>query len=130
MQIELRPIGDIRPYEHNPRLNAAAVDAVVASIKEFGWRQRVVVDGDGIIIGYTRYLAAEKMGLTEVPVHVAADLSPAQARAYRIADNQTATIAAWDYDLLPAELTGLQDMNFDLSLLGFDPQELTRILSG
>ena len=80
MQIELRPICQIRPYEYNPRLNAAAVDAVVASLKEFGWRQPIVVDADGVIVvGHTRYLAAEKMGLAEVPVHVARDFSPAQA---------------------------------------------------
>ena len=96
MNIELRPIGQIRPYENNPRLNDAAVDAVVASLKEFGWRQPIVVDGDGVIVvGHTRYKAAQKMGLTEVPVHVAADLTAAQAKAYRIADNQTATIADW-----------------------------------
>src|SRR3954452_8384073 len=104
MQIELRPIEQIRPYDNNPRLNEAAVDAVVASIREFGWRQPIVVDGDGVIVvGHTRYKAAQKMGLTEVPLHVAADLTPAQARAYRIADNATAAIAAWDYNLLPLE---------------------------
>src|SRR5688572_24442773 len=131
MRVELRPIDQIRPYENNPRLNAAAVDAVAASLREFGWRQPIVVDGEGVIVvGHTRYKAALKMGLTEVPVHVAAELTAAQAKAYRIADNQTASIAAWDFALLPAELTGLQEMNFDLSLLGFDPQELTRILSG
>jgi ParB-like chromosome segregation protein Spo0J len=131
MNIEMRPIGQVRPYENNPRLNAAAVDAVVASIREFGWHQPLVVDADGIlVVGHTRYVAAQKMGLTEVPVHVATDLTPAQAKAYRIADNQTATIAQWDYALLPAELTGLQEMDFKLGLLGFDPAELDRILSG
>src|SRR5205085_10466716 len=118
MNIEMRPIGQIRPYEYNPRLNAAAVDAVVASIREFGFRQPIVIDADGIIIvGHTRYLAAQKMGLTEVPVHVA-DLSPAKARAYRIADNATAAIAQWDYNLLPLELKGLEEMDFDLGLPG------------
>jgi len=131
MNVEMRPIGQVRPYEYNPRLNAAAVDAVAASIREFGWRQPIVVDGDGVIVvGHTRYLAADKMGLSEVPVHVAADLTAAQARAYRIADNATAAIAQWDYALLPAELTGLKEMDFDLSLLGFDAEELNRILSG
>jgi DNA modification methylase len=131
MNVEMRPLSEIRPYEYNPRLNDAAVDAVIASIREFGWRQPIVIDADGIIVvGHTRYLAAQKMGLTEVPVHVAHDLSPAQARGYRIADNATAALSAWDYALLPAELTGLKEMDFDLGLLGFDPEELNRILSG
>src|SRR3954451_9868263 len=131
MQIELRPIEQIRPYENTPRLNDAAVDAVAASIREFGFRQPIVVDGEGVIVvGHTRYKAALKMGLTEVPVHVAADRTRAQAKAYRIADNATAAIAAWDYSLLPMELTGLQEMSFDLGTLGFDPEELARIMSG
>ena len=131
MNIELRPIDQIRPYENNPRLNDAAVDAVVASLKEFGWRQPIVVDGDGVIVvGHIRYKVAQKMGLSEVSVHVAADLTAAQAKAYRIADNQTAAIAAWDDALLPLELKGLEEMDLDLSVLGFDPQELTRILTG
>jgi site-specific DNA-methyltransferase (adenine-specific) len=105
MHVELRPIASIRPYDNNPRLNDAAVDAVAASIKEFGFRQPIVVDEDGVIIvGHTRYKAALKLGMTEVPVHVAVGLSPAQAKAYRIADNQTATIATWDDDKLYQEL--------------------------
>jgi ParB-like chromosome segregation protein Spo0J len=88
MQVELSPIDSVRPYENNPRLNDAAVDAVAASIKEFGFRQLIVVDEGGVIIvGHTRYKAALKLGLAEVPVHVAAGLSPAQAKAYRLADN-------------------------------------------
>ena len=93
MLVEMRPLDSIRPYENNPRLNDAAVDAVAASIKEFGFRQPIVVDEDGVIIvGHTRYKAALKLGLTEVPVHVAVGLSKAQAKAYRIADNQTAQL--------------------------------------
>lgn len=131
MHIKLKPIDSIRPYAQNPRLNDAAVDAVAASLKEFGWRQPVVVDKDMVIVvGHTRYKAARKLGWTEVPVHVAADLTPAQARAYRIADNQTATIAEWDTALLPLELEGLKEADFDLGVLGFDPQELDRILAG
>src|SRR2546430_262329 len=109
MKVELRPIESIRPYENNPRLNDAAIDAVIASIREFGWRQPIVVDGEGlIIVGHTRYRSALKMGLTHVPVHVATDLSPAQVKGYRIADNATAEIAQWNYDLLPIELAGLR----------------------
>jgi site-specific DNA-methyltransferase (adenine-specific) len=91
MHVEMRPLSSIRPYENNPRLNDAAVDAVAASIQEFGFRQPIVVDEAGVIIvGHTRYKASLKLGLHEVPVHVAIGLSPAQAKAYRLADNQTA----------------------------------------
>jgi DNA modification methylase len=129
MQVELRPITSIRPYENNPRLNDAAVDAVAASIRAFGFRQPIVVDEDYVIIvGHTRYKAALKLGLTEVPVHVARGLTPAQAKAYRIADNQTATIADWDDDKLAQELAQLQEMNFDLSLTGFPEDDLQRLL--
>lgn len=131
MQIELRPLDSIRPYPGNPRQNDQAVDSVAASLREFGFRQPIVVDAEGVIIaGHTRYKAAQKLGLAQVPVHVATDLSPAQVKAYRIADNQTASIAEWDYQLLPIELSAMQEMNFDLGLLGFDQEELSRIMSG
>ncbi|MGC1272644.1 MAG: DNA modification methylase [Planctomycetaceae bacterium] len=130
MQIELRSLTSIRPYENNPRLNDDAVAAVVASIREFGFRQPIVVDEEGVIIvGHTRYKAAQQLGMEKVPVHVAKDLTPAQIKAYRIADNQTATIADWNYDLLPIELADLQGLDFDLDLLGFDPDELNKILN-
>jgi DNA modification methylase len=131
MQIELRPIEQVVPYPGNPRQNDEAVDAVAASLREFGFRQPIVVDVEGVIIvGHTRYKAALKLGLAKVPVHVATDMTPAQVKAYRIADNQTASIAEWNYELLPIELSGLQEMNFDLGLLGFDQEELARLLSG
>jgi len=131
MQIELRPLTEIKPYPGNPRQNDAAVDSVAASLKEFGFRQPIVVDGEGVIIvGHTRYKAAQKLGLAKVPVHVATDLSPAQVKAYRIADNATNEIAEWNYEMLPIELSALQEMEFDLGLLGFDQEELTRIMSG
>src|SRR5205809_639727 len=111
MQIELRPIESIKPYENNPRMNDDAVDAVAKSLKEFGFRQPIVVDAEGVIVvGHTRWRAAQKLGLKHAPVHVARDLTPAQARAYRVADNQTASIAEWDKDLLPLELAGLEAM--------------------
>ena len=130
MKIELRDIREIYPYEKNPRINDQAVDAVAASLKEFGFRQPIVVDKDGIIIvGHTRYKAAQKLGLEKVPVHVAEDLTDAQIKAYRIADNQTATIAEWDYDLLPLELQELNNMDFNLELLGFDSDKLAQLLA-
>jgi ParB-like chromosome segregation protein Spo0J len=129
MKIELRKISSIKPYPGNPRLDDA-VDAVAASIREFGFRQPIVVDADDVIIfGHTRYKAAIKLGLDKVPVHVAKDLTPAQIKAYRIADNQTASLAEWNYDLLPIELADLQACNFDLGLLGFDGDELAQLLN-
>jgi hypothetical protein len=131
MKVEKRKVDDIRPYEQNPRQNDAAVDAVAASIREFGFRQPIVVDTDGVIVvGHTRWKAAKKLGLEHVPVHVAKDLSPEQARAYRIADNKSADLATWDLDLLPIELTALRDAEFDLGLIGFDDEELARLLTG
>jgi ParB-like chromosome segregation protein Spo0J len=131
MDIELRNIDDIRPYESNPRQNDQAVDAVATSLREFGFRQPIVVDPDGVIIvGHTRWKAAKKLGLAKVPVHVARDLSPEQVRAYRLADNQTATLSEWNYELLPIELKDLQAADFDLSLLGFDEKELAKLLDG
>lgn len=129
MNIEMRPIGSIRPYENNPRLNDAGVDAVAASIREFGFRQPIVVDEQNVIIvGHTRYKAALNLGLTEVPVHVAVGLTAEQARAYRLADNQTAALSTWDADKLPFELMELQKSNFDLNLVGFSGEELMRLL--
>jgi site-specific DNA-methyltransferase (adenine-specific) len=125
----MRPITSIRPSENNPRLNDAAVDAVAASLQAFGRRQPLVVDEDGVIIvGHTRYKAALKLGWTEVPIHVAVGPTPAQAKAYRLADSQTATMSSWDDDKLPLELMGLQEMGFDLDLTGFAGDELLRLL--
>ena len=129
MKIELRKLTDIRPYENNPRINDDAVDAVAASIREFGFRQPIVVDAEGVIIvGHTRWKAAKKLGLTEVPVHVATDLTAEQIKAYRIADNRLAELAEWNYDLLPIELSQLSGAGFDLQLLGFDHDELAELM--
>ena len=120
MDIQDRKFSDITPYHNNPRVNDAAVDAVAASIREFGFRQPIVVDEEGVIIvGHTRYKAALKLGLETVPVHVAKGLSPAQIKAYRIADNQTASIADWDYELLPLELADLKETRVRSQPSGF-----------
>src|SRR5262245_41667205 len=117
------------PYENNPRLNDPAVEAVARSIKEFGFRQPIVVDSEGIIVvGHSRWQAAMNLGLEQVPVHVAHELTPAQAKAYRIADNQTATLAEWDLELLPGELAELQRLDVDLGLLEFDEDQLAKYL--
>jgi DNA modification methylase len=129
MQVNLQSLADIRPYENNPRQNDAAVDAVAASLREFGFRQPIVVDEHGVIIvGHTRYKAALKLGLETAPVHVAVGLTPAQVKAYRLADNQTSALSSWDDEKLPIELAALQEMNFALDLTGFSGEELLRLL--
>src|SRR5207253_2512784 len=125
MKVELRNIADITPYPHNPRINEQAVDAVAASIRAFGFRQPIVVDEAGVIIvGHTRYKAALKLGLQQVPVHVATGLTPAQVKAYRLADNKASEWAEWDYELLTQELAELQGSGFDLDCVGFPSEEL------
>jgi DNA modification methylase len=117
-------------YERNPRKNDAAIEAVANSIRAFGFRQPVVVDKENVIVvGHTRWKAAQKLGLQKIPVHVATDLTPEQAKAYRIADNQTNTIAEWDAESLPLELKDLELVNFDLGLLGFSDEQLTEMLA-
>ena len=107
------------PYANNPRLNDNAVDAVAASIKEFGFKVPIVVDGDNVIInGHTRLKAAHKLGLKQVPVIVADDLTPEQVKAFRLADNKTSELAEWDMDKLDIELDGIADI--DMSDFGFD----------
>nr|DAF33217.1 MAG TPA: ParB protein [Caudoviricetes sp.] len=107
------------PYANNPRLNDNAVDAVAASIKEFGFKVPIVVDGENVIInGHTRLKAAHKLGLEQVPVIVADDLTPAQVKAFRLADNKTSELAEWDVDKLDIELDGIADI--DMGDFGFD----------
>jgi ParB-like chromosome segregation protein Spo0J len=131
MQIELWELGRLRPYEQNPRVNDKAVEAVARSIREFGFRVPIVVDAEGVIIcGHTRLKAAQKLGLKQVPVHVATDLSPVQVKAYRLADNATADLAQWNYELLPIELESLRDLDYDITTLGFSEKELAQILDG
>ncbi len=123
-------IDGIIPYEANPRINDEAVEVVAASLAEFGFRQAIVVDPDGVIIaGHTRLLAAVKLGMEQVPVHVAKDMTVAQIKAYRIADNQTATIAEWDLELLPAELADIRDLGFDMDILGFTDSDMSKMLN-
>jgi DNA modification methylase len=129
LNVEHRPLAEIKPYEKNPRVNDAAVDAVAESIRQFGFRQPIVIDEACVIVcGHTRWKAAQKLGLEQVPVHVARDLTPEQIRAYRIADNKTAELAEWNLELLPLELAELQGAGIDWSLLGFDQDELAKLL--
>ena len=106
----------------------AAVGAT--RLKEFGWRQPLVVDEDGVVIaGHTRLLAAQRLGLEKVPVHVAVGLSPEQVKAYRLMDNRSAQETSWDAELLPLELSELAGLEFDLALTGFEPEELAAFLA-
>ncbi len=130
MDVELRPLAEIKPYENNPRLNDAAVDAVAESIRQFGFRVPIVVDESGVIVaGHTRLLAAQKLGMEKIPVHVAKDLTPEQVRAYRLADNKTADLATWDLGRLAGELDLLAASDIDLTLLGFSADELATLLT-
>lgn len=114
---------DLKPYENNPRLNEDAVDLVAASIDEFGFKQPIVVDKDLIIIaGHTRWKAAQKLGLETVPCIQADDLTPAQVKAYRLADNKVAEAAQWDLDALQFELEELDNMDFDMEPFGFETE--------
>jgi len=130
MAIQWRPLADIFPCAENPRrISDLAVEKVAQSLRNFGWRQPIVVDGHGTIIaGHVRLLAARLLKLAAAPVHVA-DLSPLQVRAYRIADNRVAQEAEWDQDLLRAELVDLDALGLDLPLVtGFDPSEVAQYL--
>ena len=127
MQIQIVDINKILPYINNPRKNLN-IDKVASSIKEFGFQQPIVVDKDyTIIVGHTRFEAAKKLGLTEVPVQVA-DLTENQAKAYRIADNRLNQDASWDTKLLNLEFNDLLSKNFNLDTLGFSNDELDNLL--
>ena len=131
LRVSLWPVDKVIPFARNARkIPASAVTKVAASIKEFGWRQPIVVDREGVIIcGHTRLLAARKLGLEQVPVHVAENLSPAQVRAYRLMDNRSHEETDWDLELLGPELEELRDLDFDLTLTGFEERELDDLLA-
>ena len=122
MNIIVKKLNEIKPYEKNPRRNDEAVQYVAESLKNFGWKQPIVIDKNGVIVaGHTRYKAAKKLGLNEVPCIVADDLTEEQVKAYRLADNKVAEAAEWDFELLDQELDDLLD--FDMTVFGFDPVE-------
>ena len=122
MTIVMKNIAVIKPYENNPRHNESAIDAVASSIKEFGWKQPLVIDKDNVIVvGHTRWLAAKKLGLNEVPCLIASDLTDEQIAAYRLADNKTNELATWDFEKLKTELESISDI--DMSQFGFEELE-------
>lgn len=124
-------IGKLIPYARNARTHSAAqVDKLAASIREFGFLNPIIVDGDnGIVAGHGRVLAAQKLGMDELPVIEAGHLTDAQRRAYVIADNRLALDAGWDDELLRVEFGDLSEADFDLSLTGFDPDEIEQTLA-
>lgn len=122
MNVIEKKLVDIMPYEQNPRRNESAVQLVANSIKEFGWKQPIVIDKDGVIVaGHTRYKAAIRLGLKTAPCVVADDLTPEQIKAYRLADNKTNEAAEWDLGLLDLELDGIE--NIDMTAFGFELDE-------
>lgn len=122
MQIITKKLSDLRPYARNPRKNDQAVDAVANSIREFGFKVPIVIDKNGeIIAGHTRYKAAKKMKLEEIPCIIADDLTEEQIKAFRLADNKVGELADWDFDLLSDELGGIFDI--DMEQFGFLEQE-------
>ena len=124
MDIQELSLSAISRYGNNPRNNAAAVEKVAASIREFGWRQPIVVDESMVIIaGDTRFQAAQLLGLATVPVHIARGLSTEQVRAYRLADNKTGEFASWDDARLAEELAALMDGLGDIELTAFSMGE-------
>lgn len=117
--VKIMPIDKLKPYPNNPRKNEHAIEPVANSIREFGFKQPIVIDTDNTIIaGHTRLLAAKELGLTEVPVIVADDLTPEQVKAYRLADNKTGELAEWNFEQLDIELGDIADI--DMSDFGFD----------
>jgi len=127
-----RPLRELVPYARNARTHSdEQVAQIAASIAEFGFVNPVLIDESGqIIAGHGRVLAAEKIGLSEVPAIILAHLTDAQKVAFRIADNRIAENAGWDEELLAVELASLRDLDFDLDLTGFDANEIERILAG
>lgn len=125
LKIEYLETDKLIPYINNPRINDNAVDAVAGSIAEFGFKNPIIVDRNNVIIaGHTRLLAARKLGLDQVPVIRAEDLTEKQVKAFRIADNKTAELSEWDDELLAMELEGLEDM-----FTGFSDDEIDALLN-
>ena len=130
MNIIKMKIEDLIPYVNNPRNNENAVDKVASSIAEFGFKNPIIIDKNNIVInGHTRLLASKKLGLKEVPVIKADDLTEAQVKAFRITDNKTSEYAEWNEELLKIELEQLEEMNFDLECTGFDMDDIEKMLN-
>lgn len=132
LRVEMLPTAALAPYAANARQHPEAqVQQLAASIREFGFNVPVLVDDAGVLIaGHGRVLAAKALGLASIPAIRLGHLTEAQAKAYRLADNQLALNSTWDEGLLAGELRGLLDAEFDLGLIGFDAMTLDRLLAG
>lgn len=132
LAIEYRAVEQLLPYANNSRTHTEAqVAQIAASLKEFGWTNPILVDAEnGIIAGHGRLLAARKLGMQSVPVIELSHLTDRQKRAYVIADNKLAELAGWDTELLAIELADLTTFGFDVTLLGFKPEEIADLLVG
>ena len=131
LKVETWPIEKLIPYCRNPRKNDDQVDRMASAIKEFGFRIPVVAKSDGSVVdGHLRLKAAQKLGMTEVPVALADELTDAQVKAFRLLANKSANWAQWDEDLLKLELQDLQDMAYDIELTGFSTDELEKTMYG
>lgn len=118
-------LDEIKPYDKNPRDNSAAIDAVARSIEEYGFRVPLVIDSECVIVtGHTRYEAAKKLKLEDIPCFVANDLTPEQIAAFRLVDNKTAELATWDFDLLAGEIATLAEVGIDLTGFGWSSEEI------
>ena len=125
LKVETWSIDRLIPYARNPRRNDEQVDRMASAIREFGFRIPIVAKSDGSVVdGHLRLKAAQKLGLTEVPVALADELTEAQVKAFRILANKSANWAEWEPDLLKLELQELQELDFNLELTGFDAEEL------
>ena len=122
MEIKMVSVEDIIPYENNPRKNADAVQYVKNSIEQFGFKIPMVLDAENVIVcGHTRFLAAQELGMTEVPCTYADDLTEEQIKAFRLADNKTAEMSGWDFEKLELELSELPEI--DMADFGFQNTE-------
>lgn len=130
LAVVYRPISDLIPYARNARTHSdAQVAQIAGSIREFGWSNPVLVDGEGgIVAGHGRVMAARQLGMASVPCIVLPGLTGAQKRAYVLADNKLALNAGWDDEMLRLELTDLRDLGLDLSMIGFGEGELAALM--
>ena len=129
-EIQIWPIDKLVEYARNPRKNDGSVDRMCGSIKEFGFKVPVLARSDGEIVdGHLRLKAARKLGIAEIPVIFCDEWTPAQVKAFRLLVNRSVTWASWDEELLAVELKEIQEIDFDVSLTGFDPGEIDSLLA-
>lgn len=126
LEIKYIPINDIKPYKNNPRLNEDAIPYVMNSIKEFGFKNPIILDNNNVIVaGHTRLESAKRLDMKEVPVIYADDLTEEQIKAFRLADNKVAEKSMWDYTKLDEELDSI--LNIDMSMFDFENIEETNL---